>query len=175
MGCKTNKVYYQSFFWVLIDLIVELLGLIIKPFDNQTERTLSEVFLLFKPESNPQNKGNTEFWIQMGNNPAQHVYPFNSDVVIRPTVHDTQPPPCVMTTGVWNGGRPKFRSLRRTRVTPDASTPKATTHNSVNTWRTKWQRCESHDTTHTLVPHQRHTRDLTHKGSSEAAINKGPH
>ncbi len=31
------KVYYQAFFWVLIDLIVELLGLIIKPFDNQTE------------------------------------------------------------------------------------------------------------------------------------------
>ncbi len=29
--------YYQAFFWVLIDLIVELLGLIIKPFDNQTE------------------------------------------------------------------------------------------------------------------------------------------
>ena len=31
------KTYYQAFFWVLIDLIVELLGLIIKPFDNQTE------------------------------------------------------------------------------------------------------------------------------------------
>jgi hypothetical protein len=31
------KVYYQDFFWVLIDLIVELLVLIIKPFDNQTE------------------------------------------------------------------------------------------------------------------------------------------
>jgi hypothetical protein len=31
------KAYYQAFFWVLIDLIVELLGLIIKPFDNQTE------------------------------------------------------------------------------------------------------------------------------------------
>jgi hypothetical protein len=29
------KVYYQDFFWVLIDLIVELLGLIIEPFDNQ--------------------------------------------------------------------------------------------------------------------------------------------
>jgi hypothetical protein len=27
----------SSFFWVLIDLIVELLGLIIKPFDDQTE------------------------------------------------------------------------------------------------------------------------------------------
>jgi hypothetical protein len=33
----TSKAYYQAFFWVLIDLIVELLGLIIKPFDNQTE------------------------------------------------------------------------------------------------------------------------------------------
>jgi hypothetical protein len=32
-----NKVYYQAFFRVLIDLIVELFGLIIKPFDNQTE------------------------------------------------------------------------------------------------------------------------------------------
>jgi hypothetical protein len=32
-----GKVYYQAFFWVLIDLIVELLVLIIKPFDNQTE------------------------------------------------------------------------------------------------------------------------------------------
>jgi hypothetical protein len=31
------KAYYQAFFWVLIDLIVELLGLIVKPFDNQTE------------------------------------------------------------------------------------------------------------------------------------------
>jgi hypothetical protein len=31
------KVHYQGFFWVLIDLIVELMGLIIKPFDNQTE------------------------------------------------------------------------------------------------------------------------------------------
>jgi hypothetical protein len=33
----STKDYYQAFFWVLIDLIVELLGLIIKPFDNQTE------------------------------------------------------------------------------------------------------------------------------------------
>jgi hypothetical protein len=33
----TSKAYYQAFFRVLIDLIVELLGLIIKPFDNQTE------------------------------------------------------------------------------------------------------------------------------------------
>ncbi len=33
-----SKAYYQAFFWVMIDLIVELLGLIIKPFDNQTER-----------------------------------------------------------------------------------------------------------------------------------------
>ena len=31
------KAYYQAFFWVLIDLIVELLGLITKPCDNQTE------------------------------------------------------------------------------------------------------------------------------------------
>jgi hypothetical protein len=32
------KDHYQTFLGVLIDLIVELLGLIIKPFDNQTER-----------------------------------------------------------------------------------------------------------------------------------------
>jgi hypothetical protein len=31
------KAYYQAFFGVLIDLIIELLGLIIKPFDNQAE------------------------------------------------------------------------------------------------------------------------------------------
>ena len=31
------KSYYQAFLGVLIDLIVELLVLIIKPFDNQTE------------------------------------------------------------------------------------------------------------------------------------------
>jgi quinol-cytochrome oxidoreductase complex cytochrome b subunit len=33
----STKDYYQAFFWVLIDLIVELLVLIIKPFDDQTE------------------------------------------------------------------------------------------------------------------------------------------
>ncbi len=33
----STKSYCQVFFWVLIDLIVELLGLIIKSFDNQTE------------------------------------------------------------------------------------------------------------------------------------------
>ncbi len=33
----TLKTYYQAFWGVLIELIVELLGLIIKPFDNQTE------------------------------------------------------------------------------------------------------------------------------------------
>jgi hypothetical protein len=32
-----DQAYYQTFFWVLIDLIVEFLVLIIKPFDNQTE------------------------------------------------------------------------------------------------------------------------------------------
>jgi hypothetical protein len=32
-----GKAYYQAFWRVLIDLIVELLGLIINPFDNQTE------------------------------------------------------------------------------------------------------------------------------------------
>jgi hypothetical protein len=37
IACVANKTHYQAFFWVLIDLIVELLVLIIKPFDNQTE------------------------------------------------------------------------------------------------------------------------------------------
>jgi hypothetical protein len=32
------KVHYQAFFWVSIDLIIDLLELIINPFDNQTER-----------------------------------------------------------------------------------------------------------------------------------------
>jgi hypothetical protein len=32
-----NKVLYQAFSWILIDFIVELLGLNITPFDNQTE------------------------------------------------------------------------------------------------------------------------------------------
>jgi hypothetical protein len=35
--CHDDKAHYQAFFWVLIDLIVELLCLIIQPFDNQTE------------------------------------------------------------------------------------------------------------------------------------------
>ena len=35
--CRTSKVTYQAFWGVLIDLIMEFLGLIIKPFDNQTK------------------------------------------------------------------------------------------------------------------------------------------
>jgi hypothetical protein len=37
-GEKHSKDTYQDFFWVLIDLIIGFLGLIINPFDNQTER-----------------------------------------------------------------------------------------------------------------------------------------
>jgi hypothetical protein len=37
IGHLPYKAYYQAFFWVLIDLIIELLDLIIKPFDNKTE------------------------------------------------------------------------------------------------------------------------------------------
>jgi len=37
MPAILSKAYYQAFLGVLIDLIVELLGLIIKPLDNQTE------------------------------------------------------------------------------------------------------------------------------------------
>ncbi len=36
-GEPEGKAYYQAFLGVLIDLIFELLGLIIKPFDYQTE------------------------------------------------------------------------------------------------------------------------------------------
>ena len=36
-GAQKRKAHYQAFWGVLIDLIVELLVLIIKPFDNQTE------------------------------------------------------------------------------------------------------------------------------------------
>jgi hypothetical protein len=36
-GERESKGVYQVFFWVLIDLILELLGLIIKQLDNQTE------------------------------------------------------------------------------------------------------------------------------------------
>ncbi len=65
--------------------------------------SLSKVILLFKPESKPKNKG-----IQTTNNPAQHV---NRTTVMwwhcgHPTYcsgYTTPPPPCVMTTGVWNG------------------------------------------------------------------------
>jgi hypothetical protein len=32
-----NKTFLSSFLGVLIDLVIELLDLIIKPFDNQTE------------------------------------------------------------------------------------------------------------------------------------------
>ncbi len=107
--------------------------------------SLSKVLLLFKPESKPQKQGDTESEFKR-----------------------------LTTPGVWNGGRSKIRSLRSTRVTPNSSTPKTTTHNSTGTWWTKRQRCMSHDTTHTLVPHQRHTLDLTHEGRSSEAINVGP-
>ena len=42
--CQPSKL----FFWVLIELIIELLGLIIKPFDNQTE-IFRELGLIIKP------------------------------------------------------------------------------------------------------------------------------
>jgi hypothetical protein len=42
-----------------------------------------------------QKHGNTEFRIQTTNNPAQRGHPTYCS--------DTQPPPCVMTTGAWNG------------------------------------------------------------------------
>ena len=36
--CGRHKGYYQAFWGILIDLIIELLTLMIKTFDNQTER-----------------------------------------------------------------------------------------------------------------------------------------
>ena len=52
-----------------------------------------------------------------------------SDVVIRPTTPRTKPP-CVMTTGVWYGQRPKFQSPRHVKVAPDQYTTEATSHSS---------------------------------------------
>ena len=37
LPCYISRLTIKLFFWVLIDLIIELLGLIIKPFDNQAE------------------------------------------------------------------------------------------------------------------------------------------
>jgi hypothetical protein len=37
----SSKDYYQAFFGVLIDLIVELLGLIINPFDKKKEKSMA--------------------------------------------------------------------------------------------------------------------------------------
>jgi hypothetical protein len=44
--------------------------------------SLSKVFLLFKPEIKNPKRGNTEFRIQMSNNPVPHVNPCISVVVI---------------------------------------------------------------------------------------------
>ena len=45
------KVTYQVFFWVLIDLIIELLDLSIKRFDNQTD-IFRDLGLIIKPFDN---------------------------------------------------------------------------------------------------------------------------
>ena len=46
-----SKGTYQAVFWVLIDLIIGLLGLIIKPFENQTE-IFRELGLIINPLGN---------------------------------------------------------------------------------------------------------------------------
>ena len=46
-----SKVTYQAFFWVLIDLIIELLDLIIKGLDNQTDIFI-DLRLIIKPFDN---------------------------------------------------------------------------------------------------------------------------
>ena len=53
----------------------------------------------------------------------------DSTVVIRPTPEPK--PPCVMSTGVWNGQRPKFQSPRHSKVFPNQNTSyttESTTH-----------------------------------------------
>ncbi len=52
-----------------------------------------------------QNPKTREFRIPNSNDqqPCSTLKPCNSTVVIRPTIQGTQRPPCVMTTGVWNG------------------------------------------------------------------------
>ena len=45
------KVTYQAFFWVLIDLIIEILDLIIKGLDNQTDKFI-DLRLIIKPFDN---------------------------------------------------------------------------------------------------------------------------
>ena len=51
LGSATRKVTYQAFFWVLIDLIIELLDLIIKGLDNQTDIFI-DLCLIIKPFDN---------------------------------------------------------------------------------------------------------------------------
>jgi hypothetical protein len=48
-------------------------------------------------------------------------------------------PPCVMTTGVWYGYRPKFQSPRHSKVVPNQNTTKVRTHSGP----TKGQHVES--------------------------------
>jgi hypothetical protein len=71
--------------------------------NNKQLKTTSKVFLLFKPEIKTPKRGNTEFRIQMANNPDPHVDSCISVVVIPTYCSRHTTPPCVMTTGVWNG------------------------------------------------------------------------
>jgi hypothetical protein len=50
MTCCVKDVY-QASFWVLIDLISEIFGLIIKPFDNQKE-IFRDLGLIINPFDN---------------------------------------------------------------------------------------------------------------------------
>ncbi len=91
-------------------------------------------FYYLNRKSKPQTQGNTEVLIQVANNPAPHVNPCISAVVI-PTYFSghTIPPLCHDHRGLKWDSRPKFRSLRRTRVTPNSSTPRSPTHNDPHT------------------------------------------
>jgi hypothetical protein len=95
--------------------------------------SLSKVLLLFKPEIKNPERRNTEFLIQIPNNRDPHVKPCISTVVIPTYCSDTQPSPLFHDHRSWNVDRPQFRSLRCTRVTPNSSTPRVTTHNDPPT------------------------------------------
>ncbi len=135
--------------------------------------TLSKVFLLFKPEIKTSKRGNTEFRIQMTNNPVPHVDPCISDVFIPTYISPYTTPitPHPMTTRVWNGTvGPNFGHSGVQESLLTQVPQKARLITILPLGEQMWKRCMSHDTVHTSVSHQRHTRELTHKGRSEVYL-----
>ena len=79
-----------------------------------------------------------------------------------------------MTTGVWNGTTgPDFghSGVQESILSRVPQIQRLITILPLG--EQMCQRCMSHDTVHTLVPHQRYTRELTHKGRSEVETNVG--